>query len=343
MRLPRHALILATLSGILVLQAAIPAQAALPLRAKQCGDVITRSFKLKNNLSCREDGLKIGASGITIDLNGKTIRGDGGDDDNGIENIDGFDRVVIMSNVNKPQAKIVGFHDGIKMGSGTNRNVIRRIEVQGSVADGIDIDGGGGNSVIRSRVRTSGENGVELAGNNATIDDSSVQASGENGIELSGGNATLRDVRVIAADEDGIVLRGSDATLLRVFTGLAQTGTQLEGDRSSIRKSRSVDNIVGGFHVIGSQNDLAGSKAIDNGDPSVGSQPQFFGIWVQGDSNTVELNIVRRIDGDGIVVEGILNTISLNEVCESSGANIVDNGTDTFLEGNVTNAVCPSA
>ena len=328
-------------SLVLLIGAALPVDAALPLKTKRCGALITSSFKLGNNLTCDEDGLKIGASGITIDLNGKTLRGDGGDDDNGIENIEGFDRVVIMSNANKPRAKILGFHDGIKIGSGTNRNTVRRIVIDESVADGIDIDGGSGNRIIRVFIDSSGENGVELAGNGATLDDARVWGSGENGIEIVGGNATLRDVEVLVAQENGIDLRGSDSTLLRGFTSLVElVGTRIEGNRNSITKSLSGSNVAGGFHVIGSENDVARNKANLNGDESV-DPPQGFGIRVQGDSNTVELNIAKTNDGDGIVVGGILNTVSINTVCGNTGTQILDNGTDTFLEGNITSAECP--
>jgi nitrous oxidase accessory protein NosD len=42
-----------------------------------CGEVITKSVKLSANLDCKTDGIIVGGNGITIDLNGYTIKGPG--------------------------------------------------------------------------------------------------------------------------------------------------------------------------------------------------------------------------------------------------------------------------
>jgi hypothetical protein len=62
MRHLRRSLVLAATTSILAIQVAIPAEAALPLRRKQCGAVVKTSFRLMNNLTCAKDGLKIGAA-----------------------------------------------------------------------------------------------------------------------------------------------------------------------------------------------------------------------------------------------------------------------------------------
>ena len=51
---------------------AVPASASV-----SCGEVIKQSVKLTSNLDCKTDGLIIGADGITVDLNGHTIKGPG--------------------------------------------------------------------------------------------------------------------------------------------------------------------------------------------------------------------------------------------------------------------------
>jgi hypothetical protein len=63
------------LGGALTLFAG-PALAKSPLTTVHCGDTLTQSVKLVNDLtSCPTDGLVIGADGITVDLNGHTIDG----------------------------------------------------------------------------------------------------------------------------------------------------------------------------------------------------------------------------------------------------------------------------
>src|SRR3954453_19115412 len=54
-----------------------PAQANPPVTVS-CGQTLTQSVKLANDLSnCPNNGLLIGADNITLDLNGHTIDGDG--------------------------------------------------------------------------------------------------------------------------------------------------------------------------------------------------------------------------------------------------------------------------
>ncbi len=50
------------------------------IQALECGDTITTDTKLRHHLrNCPDDGLIIGASGITLNLNGKRITGSGGE------------------------------------------------------------------------------------------------------------------------------------------------------------------------------------------------------------------------------------------------------------------------
>ena len=60
-----------------VAPASPPAGAARRAEIAQCGQVITADFTLANDLSCPKDALVAGADGITIDLNGKTLKGPG--------------------------------------------------------------------------------------------------------------------------------------------------------------------------------------------------------------------------------------------------------------------------
>jgi hypothetical protein len=52
----------------------VEAQAATPLR---CGATITSNVVLAQDLTCTGDGLRVGANGLTIDLNGHQLKGSG--------------------------------------------------------------------------------------------------------------------------------------------------------------------------------------------------------------------------------------------------------------------------
>ena len=65
----RAAALAAAVVGILAVNAA-------PALAVSCGDVITTSIRLEQDLNCpASPGLVVGAAGVTIDLHGHTITG----------------------------------------------------------------------------------------------------------------------------------------------------------------------------------------------------------------------------------------------------------------------------
>ena len=81
-----------------------------------CGQLITQSVLVQNDLlDCLGDGLVVGASNITIDLNGHTLDGTGLGA--GVLN-NGFDNVTITNGT------IQEFDFGVQLNAGTSLNVI---------------------------------------------------------------------------------------------------------------------------------------------------------------------------------------------------------------------------
>jgi|HigsolmetaAR202D_1030399.scaffolds.fasta_scaffold02230_10 hypothetical protein len=118
----------AIFASALALAGASSAQAAI-----QCGDVIKKSVKLKRNLNCTgsgTDGLIIGRDGVTINLNGKTLRGPSGNR-TGIDN-PGYDGVTVKN------GKLRGWSKGIDFYSPA-RTTLRKLEIR---LDGTNSDTG---------------------------------------------------------------------------------------------------------------------------------------------------------------------------------------------------------
>jgi large repetitive protein len=106
---------------------AVPAPGA---RADQveCGQLITASTTVDNGLSgCAADGLVIGASGVTLDLNGHSIEGTGLGV--GVRD-DGHDDVTIRNGT------VRQFDYGIVLGRGTAANAVTGIALSKRV--GVD-------------------------------------------------------------------------------------------------------------------------------------------------------------------------------------------------------------
>jgi parallel beta-helix repeat protein len=91
------------------------------------GDTLTADTKLTANLAGSGTALVVGAHGITIDLNGYTVSGDG--TGLGIDNTGGYDNVTIKNGT------ITGFQEGIRA-VGANNLEIEDMTVSGAVGSG---------------------------------------------------------------------------------------------------------------------------------------------------------------------------------------------------------------
>jgi hypothetical protein len=83
-----------------------------------CGQTIATSITLTADQSCADDGLIVGADGITIDLAGFTISGDGDPDHVGIE-------VGNHSHVTIQNGTVRNFNIGIRGGSGMGTEAVK--------------------------------------------------------------------------------------------------------------------------------------------------------------------------------------------------------------------------
>src|SRR5215211_2870896 len=103
-----------------------------------CGETITADMTLDSDLiNCPAHGIVIGADDITLDLNGHTVDGDGGEDDFGdfgIDNMDGHDGVTIEG------GSIRQFGEGVEM-DGARDNIVRDLATSHQLHAGIFVLG----------------------------------------------------------------------------------------------------------------------------------------------------------------------------------------------------------
>src|SRR5512132_3515700 len=151
--------------------AAPAAHAATPLH---CGATIKQSTKLTKDLSnCRGVGLRIGADGITLDLNGHTIAAAAKRNPtaHGILNVGGHDRVTIKGGTVKgfgaygvrlagvqrnhvSDMKMTGNFTGIGLVE-SSHNLIERSAMTGSRFVGVNLTGGTANRVVHNQIAAS--------------------------------------------------------------------------------------------------------------------------------------------------------------------------------------------
>ena len=209
-----------------------PATARMPTPdGPACGDTITVDTTLHADLvDCPSNGLVIGADGITLDLNGHTIDGDGAlvdpclevTCDLGVDNSAGHSGVAVVGGT----VKEFGF--GVLLG-GANENVLSRLSLTDNVLSGVVVFDSTRVRLLRSTI----------ARNGLTTDFSGIAAFATTDSVLAGN-------RVVANGDIGLYAEGID------------------GNR--IIHNKFADNPEAGLLFDGSANVLSGNHVTRNGD-----------------------------------------------------------------------------
>jgi large repetitive protein len=217
-----------------------------------CGQTVTTSAVLTQNLVCvGQHGVIVGASGITIDLGGFVIRGDGSNHD-GIDDEGGFDSVTVKN--------------------GVLRNFL--FGVHGITADKLSAT-----NLVASGNAASGLN--DLNGNFAKIQSSNFSGNGILGLRVDGDSASIKSVSAFGNDNIGIVVQGNAASIQSAtVSGNTDAGIDLTGNAGSIKSASASSNGVG-INVVGDSVVIQSSTASGN---------IFTGIDITGNSASLKSN-----------------------------------------------------
>jgi parallel beta-helix repeat protein len=295
-----------------------------------CGQVIATSTTVDNSLSeCPGDGLVIGASAITLDLNGQTIDGVGLGV--GVRN-DGFDDVTVRNGT------VREFDYGAVLSPGAHRNLVTGVllvqhewagvylddaddnQVRDNwVADfsdvGIRLTNGSSSNVVRGNAVTGG-NGegvvIDAESNLNRLEANEISGSSNAGVRAdSSHHNTLVANRVSGSADAAILLSGATGSVVRSNT------LTLSGDAAVVLRAASDGNRVvanqidnssdaGVFVLDSSSNVVRGNALVAN---AIGIEASH------GELNRVEFNHVTANLGMGIeVAESARSTVLGNTV-----------------------------
>ncbi|MDX6689491.1 MAG: hypothetical protein QOG15_948 [Solirubrobacteraceae bacterium] len=315
------------------------AEAKEPLTAVACGQMLTHSVRVANDLTnCPGDGLVIGADAITVDLNGHTIDGD----------------VTKLEECNVPPFGTAGVNTGGRNGLTIKNGVVQQFG--NGVATGVfanSAQAGMTDSKLRNlTLRDNRFGGIALAGDTERTDNNRIEHNviADNGcgagIELHEAHANHVADNRVSGNATGILVccTGSDHNAVE---NNAIVANQFEGINVAFGSDDVIEhNVVsrngdGGINVCCGEGDqhhvIAYNEVSGN----------FIGIVLDhADANRVTHNHVTG-NGDDIGVLGNHNTISDNRISDAVGCPAsdpdcglpglgigVDGGTGNLIAGN---------
>jgi Right handed beta helix region len=272
MRNGSHRFWLCIAAAVAVSVIAVPAADAAGQGQPQCGDLIQKDTTLQEDLvNCPNNGIRIGADNVTLDLNGHLIDGDGTSQpefgrDIGVLN-NNHDRVTVM------HGSVRQFDGGVNLGE-VRHNRLLDISAFRNRFVGIALFG-----TSRSVVRNSGngstnpgdEMGIGLLGSHhVRVLHNSLRDYGT-GIWVTGGSRNLvrrnhirgaaKDGVLVDADAKHTVLKGNRAS------GAKDDGFDVKSRTTKLTRNEAVRNADLGIEAVRGVNDAGGNKANGNGDP----------------------------------------------------------------------------
>lgn len=238
----------------------------------RCGDDITESTKLTADLlDCPGNGLVIAASGVTLDLAGHVVDGDGTGNGDGIVSL-GNDRVEIKNGTVRQFGTGVSLTrnsraPSVSAESLPTNHLVRRLAVVGNTEGGISTFDGQSNVLKGNSVARNGGFGVSIRGGaRNTLERNAVVGNRSGGILLASGS------RLSGAQQN--LVRGNDV--------VANQGSGIVLGDSLLAPSAISDNRVERNDVVANQED---------------------GIRIAGGGGSFEDNRTDRNGDDGIDAE----------------------------------------
>jgi hypothetical protein len=241
-----------------------------------CGQVVTTYALLTQDLTCAGTGVIVGASGITIDLNGHVLKGNGsayGIYDNG------YDKVAIKNGV------VRNFVLGVNAVNSSTNVVVSKVVAAGNTNHGIYIEGASA-SVDSSNASGNVQSGVQINGASVSIRSSTAAGNGTHGIWVTGEGASIKSSSALGNAGTGFVLWSGqmDSVVSSTAAGNGAYGVNVAGGAAgaSVNSTTASANGSDGIVVSGDNLAITGNRAEANGFPGGSSDGLGRGILAVG-------------------------------------------------------------
>jgi len=286
-------IIVSCVLGALVLVAAAPESEASVTPITTCGQVVTASAVLAHSLYCPgTSGVVVGAAGVTIDLKGFTLRGDGSFGTAGVDDSGGFAKIAVKNGV------VRNFNFGVYSEGDTLSVSAVVASGNGNGVNGAGISAlGASASITSSNAAGNAGFGIVALGASASIASSTASGNLFDGI-FAGDSARIQSSSAYGNSLDGILV-GGDSASIKSSTASANAGNGIAvgGDLASIKSSVTSANASHGIVVSGNAASITSNRAEANGYPGGASNLAGLGIYVHNFATApVGTNIARAND-----------------------------------------------
>ncbi|MFE0424907.1 nitrous oxide reductase family maturation protein NosD, partial [Streptomyces sp. NPDC058953] len=325
----------ATLGATALLVVAAPAQTA-NATVLTCGQTVTTSVVLSADLlNCPGDGLVVGAGGITVDLNGRTIDGVGLGA--GIRN-NGFAGVTLTNSAAAP-GRVQQFDYGVRLNAGTAGNIVEKLTIQNNEFSGIELNSAHTNNQVRNNlIDRQSHRGITIIGGSGSnvITGNTLTANQGQGayVQNSAGNR-IEGNRITGSGGNALALEGSGTNSLLVNTlgtsGDAAVTLRLGSNNNLVQGNTSDRSADAGLIVADSTGNRVLSNTLRNaGDSGIVLQAAHHttvtGNDVRGNTGGIELssannNLIQSNNASNTTGIGIQLGLSLNNELRRNDAN----------------------
>jgi Periplasmic copper-binding protein (NosD) len=299
-------LVAATAAAAALAVFAGPSAGSSSMPITTCAQAVKTDAVLTQDLDCAGTGVVVGASGITIDLNGHTLKGAGGAW--GIFDISGYDDVTVKDGA------VRSFATGVYAVNAADRVKVSNVDASGNT-NGVLIAGSSA-SIVSSTVSGNAGPGIYVSGDSASVKSSTASGNTNDGIEIHGASASVTATRAYGNVLDGIYLPGAAPSVKSsTSSGNGLYGFHLDNAAASITGSTASGNGAGGIFSSSDAAVVKGNRAEGNGFSGGASDGSGPGIYILGsvpaDAGT---NVVRGNDDPAGCIPSVL--------CKAAGSKV---------------------
>jgi parallel beta-helix repeat protein len=247
----------------------------LPLTTVKCAMTVSTSIRLANSLfNCPKEGLFVAAPGLTIDLNGHTIDGNGLDDgptdEVGITTLGQRDVTVLNGTISR-------FETGIA--SSGERATFKSLIVRANTGDGLYIVGSS-TRVLSTTADRNGSMGINLLADSAQITGCTANDNSLVGINVIGDDSAIGK-NTAHGSTFGVFVFGSRNVITRNRAANSQNGFTIGGSELRVERNVATANTEHGF-VLSSARASTISRNIASGNTRAGYYRHPHGGTGQG-------------------------------------------------------------